>query len=431
MTYKQTIDYLFSQLPMFQRIGPAAYKNNLDNTLALSKYCGHPEKAFKSIHIAGTNGKGSVAHMLASVLQEQGLKTGLATSPHLVDFRERIRVNGKMISRKYVADFVKKNRGFFESIKPSFFEMTIALTFQYFAEEKVDVAVVETGLGGRLDSTNILQPRLSVITNIGLDHTHLLGNTLEKIACEKAGIIKKDTPVVIGRKQPSIHGVFESRAKELNAELIVASDLYQIESSSLVNRDGRAYQEVVFSMENGERKSVVTDLLGAYQQENLATALAATEVLRTSGFPVSGQALEKGLSNIFANTGIKGRWQLIGKRPRIICDSGHNADGLQTTMKQLKSLQYKNLHIVLGWVDDKDIGGILTMFPADASFYFCQPNVSRGLIPEKLQSEARLFGLRGNIFPSVHEALKSAKSAAGKNDLIFVGGSTFVVAEVV
>lgn len=431
MTYKQTIDFLFSQLPMYQRIGPAAYKNNLDNTLALSNHCGHPEASFRSIHIAGTNGKGSVAHMLASIFQEQGLNTGLATSPHLVDFRERIKVNGKMISRKYVTDFVTKNRTFFEEIKPSFFEMTIAMTFQYFADQKVDVAVVETGLGGRLDSTNILEPELSIITNIGLDHTHLLGNTLEKIAREKAGIIKKQIPVVIGRKQENIHHVFLSRAGELEAKLMVASDLYKAVNSRFINKDARVLQQVDFMVPKGGRKRIFTDLLGGYQQENLVTALTATDVLKNLWVPLTDEAIERGLSRVMVNTGFKGRWYQVGKRPRVIFDAGHNTDGLHATIKQLMEQDFENLHIVLGMVDDKDIEGLLSLFPAKALYYFCTPNIPRGLDAAVLHSRARLLGLEGKTFPSVYQALKFAKTKAGKKDLVFVGGSTFVVAEVV
>lgn len=432
MNYKQTLAYLYSQLPMFHRIGPAAYKANLDNTLALSEYLGRPETKFRSIHIAGTNGKGSVANMLASVLQQQGFTTGLATSPHLKDFRERIRVNGHMMPKSEVADFVKRHRHFFEKLSPSFFEITIALTFDFFARKKVDIAVAETGLGGRLDSTNILMPEVSVITNIGMDHMNLLGDTLEKIAREKAGIIKHGTPVVIGKHQPEIHHVFEEVANEKNAPLFLAKDFFELASAETREDSGGLFQVLVFNTPSGEKKSVQTDLLGAYQQENIATVLAAIEILNGQGdFQVDEATVQQGLKNVQGNTGFKGRWHQLGKRPRIICDTGHNADGIKMVLKQLGDLSYDKLRIVLGMVDDKDVSGVLSLFPAGATYYFCKPDVPRGLDPEKLAGMARPLGLKGRVFPSVKQALQAAKSQSLANDLIFVGGSTFVVAEVV
>ncbi|MEE4177813.1 MAG: folylpolyglutamate synthase/dihydrofolate synthase family protein [Bacteroides sp.] len=432
MNYKETLGYLFEQLPMFHRIGPAAYKANLDNTLALSRHLGEPEKKFRSIHIAGTNGKGSVANMLASVLQQQGYKTGLATSPHLKDFRERIRINGKMIPKTAVTEFIQKNKGFFEQLSPSFFEITIGLTFDYFAREQVDVAVVETGLGGRLDSTNIVTPEISIITNIGMDHMNLLGNTLEKIAAEKAGIIKKGIPLVVGKHQAGVQEVFEAFADEKGAPIFNASDCYAFVSAETKDHAGQLFQEISFKRPGGELHTYKTDLLGVYQQENLATALTALEFLNRQGkFRVSDLALRQGLSQVKENTGFRGRWYQLGKRPRIICDTGHNSDGIKMVTSQLSTLAYDKLRIVLGMVDDKDVKGVLSLFPKDATYYFCKPDVPRGLNPHSLAAAAASEGLKGEVYATVKEALLAAKREASGRDLIFVGGSTFVVAEVV
>lgn len=432
MNYKETLGYLFEQLPMFHRIGPAAYKANLDNTLALSRHLGEPEKKFRTIHIAGTNGKGSVANMLASVLQQQGFKTGLATSPHLKEFRERIRINGKMIPKPSVTEFIQKHRGFFEKLSPSFFEITIALTFDYFAHEQVDIAVIETGLGGRLDSTNIITPEISIITNIGMDHMNLLGDTLEKIAAEKAGIIKEGIPVIAGKHQTGVQEVFVAVAREKNAPLYMASDSFSFLSAETKDREGSLSQEITFKRPNGEFQTYETDLLGIYQQENLATVLKALELLNQQGrFRVSDKALRQGLSQVKKNTGFRGRWYQLGKRPRVICDTGHNSDGIKMVTSQLSTLLYDKLRIVLGMVDDKDVKGVLSLFPRDATYYFCKPGVPRGLDPHILASAAASEGLKGEVYASVKEALQAAKKDASGNDLIFVGGSTFVVAEVV
>jgi dihydrofolate synthase / folylpolyglutamate synthase len=432
MNYKETMGYLLSQLPMFHRIGPAAYKANLDNTLALSQYLGQPETQFRNIHIAGTNGKGSVANVLASVLQEQGYRTGLATSPHLKDFRERIRINGEMIPKREVTDFINKHRHFFEKLSPSFFELTIALTFDYFARQQVDIAVIETGLGGRLDSTNVITPEVSIITNIGMDHMNLLGDTLEKIAREKAGIIKEGIPMIIGKYQPDIHHVFSNLAGEKNAPLFLAKDFYAFASAETKEVSGQLLQEITYKTPFGEMRKVSTDLLGSYQQENLATVLTAVEILNKGGkFNVSSQAIEEGMANVQKNTGFKGRWYQLGKRPRIICDTGHNADGIERVTSHLSGLEYDQLRIVLGMVDDKDISGVLSLFPPAAKYYFCKPDVPRGLDPHKLAQIAQTHRLKGDVFPSVKEALMAAKKQATARDLIFVGGSTFVVAEVV
>ncbi len=432
MNYKETIGYLQGQLPMFHRIGAAAYKANLNNTISLSQYLGNPETKFKSIHIAGTNGKGSVANMLASILQQQGYKTGLATSPHLKDFRERIRVNGNFIPKREVTGFVKNHKHFFEKLSPSFFEISIALTFDYFAKQNLDIAVIETGLGGRLDSTNIITPLVSVITNIGMDHMNLLGDTLWKIAGEKAGIIKPNVPVVIGKFQPEIHDVFAKKSAQFGADLFLAQDFFALAGAQTIEAGGKLFQEISYYTQTGQRKRVNTDLTGNYQQENVATTLATIEVLNRRGLlKVTDKAIEAGLARVMVNTGFKGRWYQIGQKPRIICDTGHNADGIKLVMSQLAGIDYDQLKIVLGFVDDKDAGAILKLFPPGATYYFCKPDVPRGLSLEKLIHAAKASGINGNAFSSVKEALKAAKGDSGQRDLIFVGGSTFVVAEVI
>lgn len=431
MNYLQTLDYLFSQLPMYQRIGPAAYKANLDNTRALSQFLGNPETKFRSIHIAGTNGKGSVAHMLASVLRQAGYKTGLATSPHLKDFRERIKINGRLVPKEYVVEFVNKNRTFFEQLKPSFFEMTMAMTFDYFAHEGVDVAVIETGLGGRLDSSNIITPELSVITNIGLDHTHLLGDSLEKIAAEKAGIIKHGVTVVIGRTQPETSQVFHAVSEQKHARLIAADNLFQVLAIRTAHVDDAVYLDVKLQ-KDGEQQSYLTDLKGHYQAENLVCALAAIHVLNGENtFDLSPEAITTGLRRIVTNTGMQGRWQLLGEHPTIICDAAHNVDGIEYVVTQLADMTYSRLHIVFGMVDDKERAAILELLPKNAAYYFCRPSVPRGLSADVLAAEAGVYGLTGTICNSVKEALHKARQNASKSDLIFIGGSTFVVAEVV
>ncbi len=432
MTYQQAVDYLLGQLPMYQRIGPVAYKANLDNTIALSHHLGNPEHAFSSIHIAGTNGKGSVAHMLASVLQEAGYKTGLATSPHIKDYRERIKINGHCISKKGVADFVSKNLDFFEPLQASFFEISIAMTFKYFSDEQVDIAVVETGLGGRLDSTNILMPEISVITNIGLDHTALLGDTLEKIASEKGGIMKAGTPVIIGRRQDALFPIFAEKAKTFHAPIIIADELFSLSGSNHVDLGGHFIQEFTIIGKDGHKACYQCDLTGMYQRENVLTALAAISVLNDRGrFVVPDEAIRQGLRRVVANTGIIGRWQQIGKQPSIICDTAHNVDGIRMMVSQLVKQSYSSLRMVIGMVDDKDVGAMLSLFPRNALYYFCRPDVPRGLDVNKLMAAAQTIGMEGKGFESVADALKHAKEEASADDLIFVGGSTFVVAEVV
>jgi len=435
--YSQALEYLYQQLPMFHRIGVAAYKANLDNIHALSDLLHHPEKKFKSIHIAGTNGKGSVSNMLASVFQEAGYKTGLFTSPHLKDFRERIRINGKMIGEGKVIAFIEEHRLSFETIKPSFFEWTTGLAFSFFADEEVDIAIIETGLGGRLDSTNIILPELSVITNISYDHMQLLGNTLEKIAFEKAGIIKENIPVVVGERQAEIIKVFVQKASELNSEILFASENFQAERKSFsdngqefrVTKEGRVQFENLF-----------VDLSGAYQQKNICTVLQSLEILKEKFPELNENIIRSGLKNIIKNTGLMGRWQVFGKTPLTIADVAHNEAGIKFVMQQLKetiaSINTKSksqgrLHIIFGMVNDKDPSVVLSLLPQDAIYYFCNADIPRALDAMELKNKADVFNLKGESFKSVNEAFISAQSNAKENDVVFVGGSTFVVAEVI
>ncbi|PKB41901.1 dihydrofolate synthase/folylpolyglutamate synthase [Cellulophaga sp. RHA19] len=403
MTYSQTLDWMFAQLPIYQNKGKSAFNGKLDNIKLFSKALGSPEKQFKSIHVAGTNGKGSSSHMLASILQEAGYKVGLYTSPHLKDFRERIRINGDKIPQSHVIKFVEDNMSFFKAHKLSFFEMTVAMAFAYFANENVDIAIIEVGLGGRLDSTNIITPEVSLITNIGLDHTDLLGDTLEKIAVEKGGIIKNNIPVVVSENQTETAPIFEEIANLKNAPIFFADSI-------LV-------------------KTYKTSLLGNYQQKNIKGVLATLKQLKE--FTITNSAIEKGLLNVVENTGLMGRWQLLQEQPRVICDTAHNKEGLSLTIKQLEAQKYESLFIVLGVVKDKNLDAILPLFPKNANYFFCCPKIERGLNAEELKGEASGFLLQGNAYSSVKEALEKAKSLAKKEDLIYVGGSTFVVAEIV
>ena len=431
MTYEEALKYLMGQLPFYQRIGPAAYKANLDNSLALSNYFNNPEKHIRHIHIAGTNGKGSVAHMLASILQEQGYKTGLATSPHLKDFRERIKINGQPVPKSYVHTFVKDHIGFFESLKPSFFELGIAMTFKYFFDERIDVAVVETGLGGRLDSTNIINPLLSVITNIGYDHTNLLGDTLEKIAYEKAGIIKESVPVLIGKHHADIHHVFEQKAAKHHANIYVAEEMYRVVHGDIKKVGDKIYREMVLQSSKGEVKILRCDLLGNYQVGNVVTALSASDIINQHNLmPVGEQAIVNGLASVISNTGLAGRWHQIDNSPTVICDTGHNAEGLAQVMEQISQQRYNALYMVVGFVKDKDPRRLLSLFPTQAKYYFCAPDVPRALSAEELKEQGRLYGLVGESYRSVKDALDAARQNCSSHDLIFVGGSTFVVAEV-
>ncbi|GAO28193.1 dihydrofolate synthase [Geofilum rubicundum JCM 15548] len=428
MTYSEAIDFLFTRLPMYQRSGSAAYKDNLDNTWRLDEWFGHPHRAFKSIHVAGTNGKGSVSHMLASVLQSAGYRTGLYTSPHLVDFRERIRIDGGMIPQEKVVDFVMQNQAVITEIAPSFFEMTVAMAFDYFSRERVEVAVIETGLGGRLDSTNIVDPVLSIITNIGLDHTALLGPTLPLIAAEKAGIIKKDTPVVIGRRQQETRPVFEEKARAMKAPLLMADEALSV---LLMNQGAHALSVRVLKNGHVFMDDLVLPLPGNYQLENLRTVLASVEELVRQGFEISEMHLRSGMAGVVANTGLRGRWQILSSQPLTICDTGHNEDGMRMIVEQIKALEFNCLHFVLGMVSDKEVDPILALLPTHARYYFTRANIPRSLDPELLQKKALVHGLSGQIFANVPEAWRAAQKNAGDNDLIFIGGSTFVVAEVV
>lgn len=405
MNYTNTLHWMFSQLPMFQRQGKVAFKKDLTNSLALSKHLNYPEKKFKTIHVAGTNGKGSTSHMLASVLQVAGYKVGLYTSPHLKDFRERIKINGKLIKKSAVIDFVKDNKSFFETNQLSFFEMTVGLAFDYFAKQNVDIAIIEVGLGGRLDSTNIITPELSIITNIGLDHTQFLGETLAEIAAEKAGIIKANIPVVIGEYQEEIFHVFKQVAYINNAKIYIASKNIQ--------------------------QTFESDLKGIYQQHNIKTVLQSAHVLKSNGFKISEAHIKSGLNNVVKNTGLMGRWQQINITPKAICDTGHNKEGLLYVLNQLKNETYTKLHFVFGVVNDKDLSTVLELFPKDAIYYFCKPDIPRGLDAKELQQACIHFNLQGNVYASVKEAYSNALVNAQENDLVFVGGSTFVVAEVV
>ncbi len=428
MNYQEAIDFMYSQLPAFHRIGKAAYKANLDNTLALDEYFSHPHRRFRSIHVAGTNGKGSVSHMLASVLQSAGYKTGLYTSPHLKDYRERLRINGQMAPEEVITGFIEKNTDIIKKIQPSFFEMSVAMAFDYFAKEQVDIAVVEVGLGGRLDSTNIITPELSIITGISYDHTDLLGDTLEKIAAEKAGIIKPGIPVVIGRSQPEIKHVFEEKASEQEATIHFADQLYST-SPGFYSAD----QEQVFNVYKGESlvwPKLAVDLQGFYQSVNLLTVLQSTELLQQRGFNLSEKAVREGLSSVTRQTGMMGRWQVIGNNPLIVCDTGHNEEGISRVVNQLLQTPWKRLHMVIGFVQEKAIDRILALLPREATYYFTRAGVPRAFDTEILSAKAAEYGLSGRVVPDVKEALEAAKTEAGDKDMIFVGGSTFVVAEV-
>ncbi|HYQ57080.1 MAG TPA: folylpolyglutamate synthase/dihydrofolate synthase family protein [Draconibacterium sp.] len=430
LDYKATLDYLFSQLPMFQRTGPAAYKNTLENTLKLDEYYGHPHRKYRTIHVAGTNGKGSVSHMLASVLQAAGYKTGLYTSPHLKDFRERIKVNGRLMSEdtvvEWVSNFITNNDLW--KIQPSFFELTVAMAFDYFADQEIDVAVMEVGLGGRLDSTNIISPDVSIITNIGLDHTNLLGHTLEKIAAEKAGIIKKDVPVVIGTTQTETASVFKEKAKEVDTSIYFADEEYNV-VYSMLSMDGKQQLNVQQNKKDVFSK-LTLDLLGHYQHKNIPAVLKAIDIVNEKDYKITKEHLCEGLANVVANTGLLGRWQVIGNNPLTVCDTGHNEDGIKTIVDQLKNTAYKQLHFIFGTVGDKDPGKVLALLPKQASYYFVKAGIERAMDAEELAKKAEEFGLIGEVYPSVNVAYKRAQLVADKNDMIFVGGSTFVVAEV-
>ena len=427
MNYNETINYLFAKLPMFSRIGAAAFKKDLTNIRKLSDFLGDPDKKFKSIHIAGTNGKGSVSHMLAAILQTAGYKTGLYTSPHLKDFRERIKINGEMVSKEFIIDFTEQIKALSEAIEPSFFEITVAMAFEYFAKQEVDIAVVETGLGGRFDSTNIIKPELSVITNIGWDHMNILGDGLEKIAFEKAGIIKQDIPIVVGEVLPETEKVFADVAQERNAALSIASDKRQA-----INWYWKK-QELIVEVTQPHRTDhqlYALDLPGIYQTKNLITVLETCSQLQEKGWNIEEQNIRSGLQHTKKLTGLHGRWDVIHQQPLIVLDVAHNEGGIRMLMEQVEVTDHDHLHIVLGVVRDKEPENIFPLFPKLADYYFTQADIPRALEASLLQSRARGFGLKGEVYPNVNEAIKTALSRAIKKDMILICGSVFLVGEV-
>ena len=421
MTYDETVTYLFNCAPPFQQVGGAAYKEGLSTTIELDNHLGNPHRKFRTIHVAGTNGKGSTSHTLAAILQESGYKVGLYTSPHLIDFRERMRVNGIPASKEYVIDFVEKHKSFFEPLQPSFFELTTAMAFNYFAEQEVDIAVIEVGLGGRLDCTNIITPELCIITNISLDHTQFLGSTLQEIANEKAGIIKSGIPVVIGETTPETKEVFANKTKECNAPVTFAEEEALLTVATPVE-NGYRYISSIFGEFNGE-------LGGDYQQKNTNTLLSAIRILLDKGFAITKKSLRKGFADVCSLTGFMGRWQKIQDNPRVVCDAGHNIGGIRYITEQLKRVDCRQLRIVFGMVNDKDITSVLKMMPKSATYYFTQASIKRAMPAGELKAMAQGFGLNGNSHPTVKQALEAAIAESSNDDFIFVGGSCFVVAD--
>jgi dihydrofolate synthase / folylpolyglutamate synthase len=427
MNYKETTDWLFSQLPMFQRVGKSAYKGDLETSKELDRHFGFPHRNFYSLHIAGTNGKGSVSSMLAAVLQQSGYRVGLYTSPHLLDFRERIRINGEMIPKKEVVSFIGNYQTLFAELKPSFFEMTVALAFDYFSKQDVQVAVIEAGLGGRLDSTNIIDPVLSVITNISFDHMDLLGDTLEKIAVEKAGIIKPGIPVVIGEKDREIRKVFDEKAAEAGSPVYYANDFFQIPCSILSNGNIQYFQ--VMKGKKTVYPGLCSDLLGFVQRKNLPVVLEVLELLKLRDWHITDDHIYEGLSKVNMLTGFRGRWEIIGRKPKTIVDTGHNIDGIKQVIYQIENTRYNNLHIVYGVVNDKEIDKILQVLPTDARYYFTMASIPRALDVKVLAAKGAFYGLKGSIHQTVAEALDAARKSAETGDLVVVTGSTYVVAE--
>jgi dihydrofolate synthase/folylpolyglutamate synthase len=425
MNYQETLDYLFNSLPSFQRVGAAAYKNDLNNTLALCAHLGNPELKFKSVHVAGTNGKGSSSHSIAAILQQAGYKTGLYTSPHLKSFTERIRVNGIEIPADDVVLFVKENKTFLEELKPSFFEMTVAMAFWYFVKAEVDIAVIEVGMGGRLDSTNVILPELSLITNIGYDHMQFLGDTLPLIAGEKAGIIKSKVPVIISETQPDTRNVFSEKAESRESQITFADQVWSISASKLV--DGKASFQVSNS---SEELTLELDLIGNYQRYNLPGILESIFVLKKLGWKISNEAIKSGLSNLTSLTHLKGRWQILSQSPTVIADTGHNEPGIVEILRQLNTYSYNRLWIIIGMVNDKDVRKILELLPKAANYIFVQAKIPRAMEVADLAKMALEFKLKGDIIPDVNEAIRFARKKAKSDDLIFIGGSTFVVAEI-
>ena len=424
MTYDETVQYLFNCAPPFQQVGGAAYKEGVSTTIALDNHLGNPHRKFRTIHVAGTNGKGSTSHTLAAILQESGYKVGLYTSPHLVDFRERIKVNGRMASKEYVIDFVECHKAFFEPLQPSFFELTTAMAFNYFAQEEVDIAVIEVGLGGRLDCTNIITPELCIITNISPDHTQFLGNTLAEIAGEKAGIIKPGVPVIIGETTPETKEVFNGKAKEVGAPITFAEEEKLLLQATPLPQGGFAYRTAPFGEIEGE-------LGGDYQIKNTNTLLSAIKTLCGKGFSITADAVRKGFTNVCSLTGFTGRWQTVGEAPRTVCDAGHNTGGIKYIVEQLEreSKRHTALRIVFGMVNDKDITAVLAMMPVGATYYFTQAGIKRAMPANELQAKAAQYGLKGNSYPTVQAALQAAREDSAASDFIFVGGSCFIVAD--
>jgi dihydrofolate synthase / folylpolyglutamate synthase len=427
VTYSETIDYLFAKLPMFSRIGPAALKKDLHNTLAVCEILGNPQNKFRSVHIAGTNGKGSVSHMLAAILQTAGYKTGLYTSPHLYDFRERIKVNGEMVSESFVIAFTEKMKQHIETIEPSFFEITVAMAFEYFAEQNVDIAIIETGLGGKLDSTNVITPVLSVITNIGWDHMNILGNSLEEIAYEKAGIIKPGIPVVIGEKQDETEAVFKTKAHSQNAEIYFAPERFRIIDHKVEHNE---LSLRVFDVYKNKELVLKPDLAGIYQLKNIPPVLHAVDLMKEKGWKISDENISDGLNNTKQLTGLHGRWEKIGEKPLVILEAAHNVNGVKVMMDHLKQLDYNKLHFIMGTVKDKHPSAMLTLFPTNAAYYFTEADIPRAMNASILQSKAAEHGLMGGIYPDVNAAIMKARTVAGEDDIIIVCGSIFLLAEV-
>jgi dihydrofolate synthase/folylpolyglutamate synthase len=432
MNYQQTVDYLYQHLPMFTRVGAVALKHDLHNTLELCKLLGNPQDKFKSVHVGGTNGKGSTSHMLAAILQQAGYKTGLYTSPHLRDFRERIRVNGQMVPESFVVEFVEQMKGAISSLEPSFFELTVAMAFHYFALEQVDIAIIEVGLGGRLDSTNIITPELSVITNISYDHMHILGNTLPEIAAEKAGIIKQGIPVVIGETQPEVQQVFTEKAAAMGSPICFADQQWLVQESSLTPAKPAAGLKlgiVPKLKQQQELKHITLDLVGQYQEKNVMTVLSAIRILQQQQWEISEQAIQEGLAHVRKLTGLRGRWEVVSTQPLTVLDVGHNEAGISEIIQQLRHTVYQKLHIVVGFVKDKAIDSVLPLLPVTATYYFCKAQIPRALDEHTLAEMAARHGLKGHAYETVQQALQSARLHAHKDDLILVCGSFFIVAE--
>lgn len=422
MNYDETLNYLYNQMPEFQRIGHLAYKPGLDNSYKLDAIFERPHTRYKTIHVGGTNGKGSTSHLITSILIQSGYKVGLYTSPHLIDFRERIRVNGEMVSKEYVIEFVEKYRAQFEPVMPSFFELTMEMAFKYFEEQEVDVAVIEVGLGGRLDSTNIISPDMCVITNIGFDHVQFLGNSLEAIAREKAGIIKPHTPVVIGEaSDQNIRNVFVNKAGQEEAPIIFAEE----EIIDFVSKR----DEDCLHFSGGGFNNIKSQLNGLAQEKNARTVITAIKELTKIGYSITDDAVYTGFENVVMLTGLMGRWQQLSDKPRIICDTGHNSHGIKYIVEQLRNEQYDNLHIVFGMVNDKDVSSVLELMPKDAKYYFTRASIERALTPEEIAKKALVYGLRGDTYDNIKQAIDAAKQNADENDLIFIGGSSFIVAD--